>query len=328
MPYNRIAVQKVQDNLRARRAAARREAEERRDALREKFPSLKELDAALSETCHRILAEAGKGSEGIEERIGRIRAENLELQRIRGQFLEEKGYPADYTWPRFSCPDCADTGYAGDGMDMCVCMKRELAQECFMNSGFGRHCLNQTFDNFDVSLYPDKNKMGRIKAVCMEYARSFNVDGKNSLLFIGGTGLGKTHLSSAIAHAAINRGCDVMYDTAQNILYNFERERFSSFRQEDASSSGSARYERTERYFECDLLICDDLGTEYTGNTASAALYSLLNTRIMARAPMIISTNLNKDALDKRYVDRIKSRIFGEFAVMNFVGNDLRFREK
>ena len=75
---------------------------------------------------------------------------------------------------------------------------------------------------------------------------------------------------------------------------------------------------------ECDLLIVDDLGTELPGNFVIASLYALVNDRLLAGKPMIISTNLNIDEISKRYSPQIASRLQGSFQLLPFVGADIR----
>lgn len=56
--------------------------------------------------------------------------------------------------------------------------------------------------------------------------------------------------------------------------------------------------------FDCDLLIIDDLGTEYPTNVVSSVFFSLLNGRNMAQKSTIISTNLSFEDVSNRYSDR------------------------
>jgi DNA replication protein DnaC len=82
--------------------------------------------------------------------------------------------------------------------------------------------------------------------------------------------------------------------------------------------------ESTARYFDCDLLIIDDLGTEVSNQFTTSCLYNVINTRLNLRRPTIISTNLMQDELRRRYWDRITSRLFGEYKVLLFLGTDVR----
>lgn len=94
----------------------------------------------------------------------------------------------------------------------------------------------QRFDNFDLSYYPQiqepgrpcaaRENMERVKSYCMEFARHFE-SAERSLLMIGGSGLGKTHLSSAIAGELLEQGYSVIYETAGDIFAAFEAEKFS-----------------------------------------------------------------------------------------------------
>ena len=81
-----------------------------------------------------------------------------------------------------------------------------------------------------------------------------------------------------------------------------------------------------KKYSECDLLIVDDLGTEMPGQFTTAALYSLINDRLLAGKPMIISTNLILEDLSRRYSPQIASRLRGSFTRVAFLGEDIRVK--
>lgn len=71
---------------------------------------------------------------------------------------------------------------------------------------------------------------------------------------------------------------------------------------------------------ECDLLILDDLGTEFLSQFVTAMLYNIINTRLLleGRPTNIISTNLSFQEISKRYTDRLTSRLFGGYMTWNF----------
>ena len=94
---------------------------------------------------------------------------------------------------------------------------------------------------------------------------------------------------------------------------------------EQAKFSGSEEAKKEiVKYNTCDLLILDDLGTEMPGQFVTAALYGLLNDRILYNKPMVISTNLNVDEIARRYSPQIASRLHGNFVRLTFVGEDIR----
>ena len=213
---------------------------------------------------------------------------------------------------------CRDTGYI-DGK-MCSCMRRDLIMAGYESSGIGKLIAKQNFENFDLSYYrsTEREQMERVFAAVKNYAETFREAGGRNMLFIGMTGLGKTHLSSACAKAVIDRGFDVVYESAQNIFSDFEYERFNRGYNTDAQN------EKTARYFETDLLIIDDLGTEVVNQFTTACLYNIVNTRMCSGKGMIINTNLKKEELVAKYQDRITSRLFGEFEICLFMGKDIR----
>jgi DNA replication protein DnaC len=149
---------------------------------------------------------------------------------------------------------------------------------------------------------------------CRTYATLFSRQSGN-LLFIGGTGLGKTFLSACIARTVADRGYSVVYETASRLFNKLERAKFNG--DEEARKDA-------DKYLKCDLLIIDDLGTEMPGQFVTAALYSLVNDRLLAGTPMVISTNLNVDELSRRYSPQIASRLHGSFNRLTFLGEDIR----
>ena len=151
------------------------------------------------------------------------------------------------------------------------------------------------------------------------FADSFDKSTYRNHLLIGGTGLGKTHLSTSVARAVLERGYDVVYETIQNILADFEYDRFKSGYGETV--------QKGERYLACELLIIDDMGTEQTTPFALATIYHLLNTRLNHGRKTVINTNLSGEELQARYESRITSRLLGEYDVIIFSGDDVRMQK-
>ena len=63
------------------------------------------------------------------------------------------------------------------------------------------------------------------------------------------------------------------------------------------------------------------------GQFVTAALYSLVNDRLLEGKAMIISTNLNTEDLPRRYNSQIASRLRGSFARVAFLGDDIRVKK-
>lgn len=307
--YRRIAAEYKDKNLRAKQTAEARRAE-----LHRAIPQVAEIDAELSKTGLRIMREALGGREGLDARVKKLEQSNALLLEAREMLLLANGYPADYSAVKYECDECMDTGFVGGRM--CKCMRRALNMAGYESSGVLKLVEKQNFETFDLSFYEgaERANMARILARTKSYAQSFDGSMRN-LLFIGTTGLGKTHLSSAIAKEVVEKGYDVVYESAQKIFSDFEAEKFGRTAQGE---------DRTGRYLTCDLLIIDDLGTEMQSQFTVSCLYHLVNSRLIAEKSMIISTNVRKEELLSKYTDRITSRLFGEFEICVFAGKDIR----
>ena len=320
MAYNQENYRKIREEYETKPQRARDAANKRAEELHEKFSDVANIDRILAETGVRIFGEAMNGREGLEERIAKLKQENEELRAIRAEILTSHGYPADYSSVKYECEKCHDTGFVGT--KMCDCLRQRLIMAGYESSGLGSLIKTQSFETFDMNKCRQSeaqyNSMKVTVAESKKFAAEFEPQNGQNLLFMGSTGLGKTHLSTSIAKVVIERGFDVVYDTFQNIMRELEKDRFG--RSETAS-------DQVNRLFECDLLIVDDLGTELTNQFTIAALYNLVNTRINTGRSMIINTNLLLEAILARYGDRIYSRLIGQFAGYIFLGSDLRVEE-
>lgn len=304
--------QKVKEQIEKKREDAIREAEARDAELRIESREIREIDSELTGTGLLLFKTACAGGD-----LTPIKERNTALIKRRREVLVSLGYPEDYSEIKYSCPQCCDTGYNGN--KICSCFREALIKENIRSSGIGNLIEKQSFENFDLSVYEDeaiKKQMAHNLKEAKKYATEFTRDAKN-LLLIGTTGTGKTHITTAIAKTVIENGFEVIYDSAQNVVAAFEYDRFKS---------GYGQYEaRGEKYMECELLILDDLGTEFSNQFTVSCIYNLLNTRLNKGLPTVISTNLGAGELLSRYEDRIYSRILGQdTVVLRFLGKDNR----
>ena len=319
MGYSLEVVQRARARL--SQAKEDREAENRQHlaAAYAKVPRIREIDIQL----RRSMAQAAQaaflqGSDG-RAMMERVRDENLSLQRERARLAEEN-FEEGFLDDSPICVHCGGSGYVGS--TMCECLqelcRQEQKKEVSILSG-----SKETFNQFRLDYYPDRfdpqygasprTIMEHNLKICRSYAFNFSVSGGN-LLFNGGTGLGKTFLSACIARAVADRGFSVVYETAAQLFSTLEQARFNP-------SEESLR--KAEKFRACDLLILDDLGTELPGQFVTASLYSLINDRLLAGKPMVISTNLNIDEMGRRYSPQSASRLHS-FQRLTFVGEDIR----
>jgi len=306
--------QKVKEIIAERRQKAIAAADARNLEIASISETVRIIDRELRQTGLLLFKTACRG-----EDLAPLRKRNTELCEKRKAELLRLGYPEDYTEIKYTCPDCSDTGYVGGRA--CKCLRELLITENIKSSGIGRLIERQSFDNFDVERYKDDKEIyERTKqnlAVAKDFAENFGKNEVTTLLFVGKTGTGKTHISTAIAKAVIEKGFEVLYDSTQNVLAAFEYDRFKS---------GFVDKEpRSDKYLECDLLILDDLGTEVINQFTVSCIYNLINTRQNRGLATVISTNLSAEELARKYNDRIYSRIVGaDSRILLFVGRDNR----
>lgn len=217
------------------------------------------------------------------------------------------------------CDRCADTGYVNG--KICDCVKY-IAKELLIEDLSKSLPLNSSrFEDFSLEFYPEelpdgtnpKKRMTAILKLCKEYSINFDPKSSDSLLFMGNTGIGKTHLSLAIVCELLNKGFDVIYGSAYNLFSAMENEHFNL--RSDKSYTAAV---------ECDLLVIDDLGGEFVSPYIQSLLYNIVNTRLLASRPTIISTNLSMLEIENRYTPRVSSRLIGGYTAKKFLGNDIR----
>ena len=312
------AFARIREEYATKYLIAREEADLRRAEIHLAIPEVAEIDRALGRTGLSLM-EASMQGEDVQVRIAAVRKTNEELRHVRAELLTSHGYPADYTEVRYECPLCNDSGFVDTRM--CVCMKKKLVEAGFEASGMDNLLREQSFENFDLTYYQNDpaahRRMEQILARMRLYTESFEAGKSGNLVLFGGTGLGKTHLSTAVAKTVLDAGHDVLYTTAVGMLSAFEAERFGN-------ASGPSDESDVNRYYSVDLLIIDDLGTEVSNQFTVSTLYNVINTRLNLHRPTIISTNLMQEELRRRYWDRITSRLLGEYRPLIFLGTDVR----
>lgn len=319
MGYSEEIYQKAVQTLEQRRTYAETTAKQRKDEAERRIPELRAIDQEIARAGLDVVKAIGM-KEDADSYIRTLSQKNLEAQDKRKKLLVSAGYSADYLKVPYVCEKCSDSGFVGGYR--CSCFD-ELLKKLAYSRLCGTFPLEKsTFSKFNLSLYSKKvdtetgvvpyDRMQEIFQYCKHYAEDF--DTKSPSLFLyGETGLGKTHLSLAIAGEVTKKGFGVIYGSTQNLIEQMEKEHFRG------EAEGA-----TDALLECDLLILDDLGAEFTTQYSVSALYNIINTRLQSGLPVIISTNLSVKELEKRYTRRITSRIFGSYTTLAFLGADIR----
>ena len=320
MAYSKEIVKKAQQRLAQMKEDRESQILYRQQEAYAKVPRIQKIDMLLRSSLTKAAQAAFLQGTDARAAMEQVMQENLKLQAER-QALADANFPAGYLDETPVCPTCGGTGYIGS--TMCTCLLELCRQEQKKEISV-LAADDQRFENFRLDYYsqrPDpkfgvshRTIMEKTFDACYRYANSFGADSGN-LLFIGNTGLGKTFLSASVAAVVAERGYSVAYETASRLFAKLEKNRFSP---DESTVEAVAKLEN------CDLLIIDDLGTELPGNFVNAALYSLVNDRLLAGKSMVISTNLNVNEIAERYTPQIASRFQGNFQRLTFVGDDIR----
>lgn len=287
-------------------------------------PRIKEIDDTIFGGGMRMLSAVWEGTSTPEAVAESFAKDTERLTAEKKLLLRQAGFGADYLDVPYTCPHCKDTGMH-DGK-LCSCYLTLLSEAMTAESGMGKLLLRQTFDTFDLNYYSDtpmdghtlspRKNMESILNTCRHFAMHFE-DHSDSLLLYGNSGLGKTFLSSAIANALLGRGISVLYQSAGQIAELLSDARFGR-------NESETRTVLKAQLLKADLLIIDDLGTEFLNAMTESDIFSVVNGRILAEKSTIISTNLSLKDIGQVYSERMLSRILGHFVKLHFYGSDIR----
>ena len=319
MGYSVEVIRRARERLAQARSERERENREQLQIAYRQQPRLKEIDRLLRMTMAKAACSVFSGGDA-QSLMEQAKQENLALQRERKQIIESCFEPG-FLEEKSICPTCSGMGYVGSNMCSCLaelCRQEQKKELTFLSAG------KESFDQFRLDYYSNqfdskygsspRSIMEKTYQTCRQYALGFH-NGVGNLLFSGNTGLGKTFLSACIARVVADKGFSVVYESAGHLFQTLEKARFEANEENRRAAT---------KYNECDLLIVDDLGTELPGQFVTAALYSLVNDRLIGSKPTIISTNLNSDDLTRRYNPQIASRLRGSYRRVAFVGDDIR----
>lgn len=323
------AILKEYDNKQFRNRAR---LDEKINKIRRELPEYRIIDDELISSsasfAKRALLEGD--SFNIDEAI----SYNNLLTSKKKHILTSAGYPDNYLEMEYDCPKCQDTGYINN--EPCACFKQAAIRLLYSQALINTAITTQNFDTFDYSMYsktkvdPNLNvtpyeNIVKVVEVCKNFIDELDQSPENrsikNLLLTGNPGVGKTFLSNCIAKATLDKALSVVYITAGELFEVLEK---ASFKKDYDNDEEDASLENIDQ---CDLLIIDDLGTEFMNRFTNSKLYSCINDRLLKNLPIIISTNLNYRDLRDAYSERIYSRLVGDFTTLIIIGDDIRIKK-
>lgn len=318
-------IRPILDDYKRKKDQAEREQSYRLKEIYDFIPRIKAIDQEISKEGMSLTKMAITAEGDITSALAEVENRIKTLKREKALLLTENNVPLSFLEVQYGCQICKDTGYESTGK-MCRCLKQILIDKAYAMSNLNEVLNRENFLSFNIEFFSDepfetealspRENMRRILAECEGYALNFASSSEN-LLFYGPTGQGKTFLCNCIAKAVLDKGHTVVYQTAFNLIKTMEKQRFAS---EDEKDTASYQY-----LFDSDLLIIDDLGTEFVNTFSTLELFNVINTRMLHQKPTVISTNLTPIQLKETYSERISSRLFGSYKFLYFYGKDLRW---
>lgn len=307
------------------RTEAEEDARIRQLELYNKIPRIRDIDSELGSIGIDIAKSVFNREIDIEELIRQKKQKAVDLKIEKAELLTLNNYALDYSYPKYKCANCQDTGYIGS--QRCACFKQKIIDKHYNQSNLKEIVQRENFEMFvfdyysgskfeGESLSPRKN-IEEIFKDCVNFVNTIDSNNSN-LFFYGKSGLGKTFLSNCIAKDLLDRGKLVIYQTSSNLI-----EQLKNFKFQNSEGETS---DRLNDIFDCDLLIIDDLGTEYITDFSQMELFNIINKRLITNKKMIISTNLSLDNIFSTYPERVTSRILGNFTMYKFYGEDIRVK--
>ena len=319
--HNDIAREYDKARLNAENLRSEREA-----WVYEQYPRVKEIDKQLADigiSMARLALGAGKNDINSLKKISnKLRAEKQVI-------FEKANIPDDYFTNIYRCEYCKDTGFIIN--ERCKCYLKRLIKKLYKLSNIAEDVLErENFQTFEDNKFSDEiNKIQGISPRkninhIREKAKKFINDFKKNyinLLFLGEVGCGKTFMCHCIIKGLIEEHVAVLYITISKLCTIFEDYKFNRQNMPELN-------EQMEIISNVDLLVIDDLGTELTTIVTTAALFEVLNERLLSQKSVIISTNLTLEELKEKYTERIMSRIAGNYETIEFFGKDIRKEQK
>ena len=298
--------------IHARHDFAMLDVQKRQDEVETALPQIRRLRRTLTDTCEKVTRAVFNKQEDVQTAIQRIKQENLYAQSEIERLLRENGYPADYLAPHFHCRVCGDTGYTGSVP--CVCLRELEAQYNVEDFNAGSYITMTDFASFKLSYYQGeaRARMEQIERFCREYADTFTPHSA-SVLMMGGVGLGKTHLSLAIAAEVMKKGYSALYVSAPELFRKLQNEYYGK----------GGDVDTMDTLMHANLVIIDDLGAELDNQFNTASFYNIINARQNLNRPVIVNTNLTLKEIEQRYSQRTLSRL-SVYRCLKFAGTDVR----
>ena len=303
-------------------------AEEKQEEIYGRIPALRRLNADITKLHVSRASAMLKGDKAAEETA---EADIERLLSEKSRLMSENGITPDMVLPKYFCQRCSDTGYVGNVK--CGCMIKLETELINADSGLPDPDSSCDLMKYDFSVFDDvqpiRELSGRVRLTQRMYMREiifpkavsftedFDIKKGESIFMTGPAGSGKTYLTNCIARNLIEKQHSVVYACAGEMFDRLYKESFTH------DCPDEVRLDN-ERLLTAELLIIDDLGTEFPSAFSNARLFNIISHRLVNKLSTIISSNLSLNQISSAYGERVASRLMGDYILMPFYGRDLR----
>ena len=165
---------------------------------------------------------------------------------------------------------------------------RDIINTIYKQNYIGRKLQEMNLENF----YFDSSNKYVLDVVNDYINKNKDTMKPDSLIIMGKSDTGKTHLAAAIANKLIENDKIVLMERLTNLLDRIR---------ETYENNTKSENELIEIYSNADMLIIDDLGTEKISSWALEKLYTIIQNRFEKGLPIIITTRFDKKGLISRF---------------------------
>ena len=293
----------------------------RYEAVMAQHPALRNLEEQLIDVYRQKVAGEGLSPAALSEAV-----EVLNNQRL--VYLKKNGIEPDFAEPRWDCPLCQDTGlYEGRA---CSCEERRILETLFRGAHLPIRLREQTFQKFSLDWYSptkrtplgdtERERAATVLNACKSFVAQV-IEGQAEvagLFLTGPSGLGKTFLCSSICHALAENNIVSLYIVFSDLISDMR----ASFQQSSGDTDLLAMARQTP------VLILDDLGAEHVTEYAVSRLFDIINFRRNERLPLVISSNLSLNDIERVYGTRLASRVLEACHPLPLYGTDIRLQQR
>lgn len=296
--------------------------EKKIEEIYNKIPEIKKLEIFIANNIQNSMLKVFEMNENDFKTLEDFLLKANNKKRI---LLEKNGYSIEDLEPIYDCTICKDTGFYN--FSTCICYQKKVIEQNIILSNLQNKIKKYSFQAFNLDIFsdiPEKNynitprdNIIEIKNLSNIFINSFSKTNKYyNLYFHGGTGVGKTFMACCIANELLKKEYTVLYLQTEDMM-NLIKKYSTDYSQENETIYYSIK--------NVDLLIIDDLGSEYITEFTKVQLFNLLNERIENEKKMIIISNYKNNNLKGIYNEKIESRLNANYFIsIEFIGNDLR----